>query len=57
MVICEDDTPYIEAVLFKNGSQIACTEPGFDSILGEYNFKDNNKEYEVVVKTIDNKAK
>ena len=50
LVICEDDTPYIEGVLFENGNQIACTEPDYNSILGEYNFEYNDKEYEVIVK-------
>ena len=50
LVICEGDTPYVEGVLFENGNQIVCTEPDFDSILGEYNFEHNGKEYKVIVK-------
>lgn len=49
LVICEEDTPYIEGVMFKNGSEVIHTEPDFDSILGEYQFEYNNNNYVVVV--------
>jgi len=35
----EDEcTPYIDAVLFENGNEIGCIEPGFDKLDGEYLF-------------------
>jgi len=35
----EDEcTPYVDAVLFENGSEIGCIEPSFDTLEGEYLF-------------------
>ena len=49
VVICEDDKPYTEGVLFKNGNEVACTEPS-DDILGEWWFEYNGEKYVVNVK-------
>jgi len=36
----EDESAYIDAVLFKNGSEVCCLEPSFDTLDGEYIFDD-----------------
>lgn len=48
LVICEDDTPYTEGVLFQNGCEQAGTEPGcaYD---GKWTFHFNGTEYIVIV--------
>lgn len=48
LVICEEDTPYTEGVLFHNGFELACTEPNsvYD---GEWNFEHGGIEYTVLV--------
>lgn len=48
LVICEDEHPYTEGVLFHNGFELTCTEPGctYD---GEWNFECNGIEYTVFV--------
>ena len=48
LVLCEDECPYTEGVLFQNGHEIGCTEPG-DELLGEYGFEYENEEYIVLV--------
>lgn len=48
LVICEDDTPYTEGVLFCNGSELTCTDPD-DSYAGEWRFDYNGVEYIVLV--------
>lgn len=53
LVICEDETPYVEGILFDHGQQVACTEPCFDSILGVYFFDYQDDTYTVTVKAID----
>ena len=48
LVICEDDTPYTEGVLFHNGCELTCTEPDctYD---GEWNFEYDGIKYTVLV--------
>ena len=48
LVICEDDTPYTEGVLFHNGYELTCTEPDctYD---GEWNFEYDGTKYTVLV--------
>ena len=48
IVICEEEAPYTEGVLFHNGFELTCTEPGctYD---GEWNFECNGIEYTVFV--------
>lgn len=48
LVICEEEAPYTEGVLFHNGFELTCTEPGctYD---GEWNFECNGIEYTVFV--------
>lgn len=50
LVICEEETPYTEGVLFHNGFELTCTEPDctYD---GEWNFEHNGIEYIVNVET------
>lgn len=48
LVICEDDKPYTEAVLFHDGSELTCTDPS-DSYEGEWFFRYNGIEYIVIV--------
>lgn len=52
LVICEDEHPYTEGVLFHNGFELTCTEPGctYD---GEWNFECNGIEYTVFVEVED----
>lgn len=48
LVICEEEAPYTEGVLFHNGLELTCTEPDctYD---GEWNFEHNGIEYTVFV--------
>lgn len=48
LVICGEDTPYTEGVLFHNGFELTCTEPNsvYD---GEWNFEYDGIEYIVLV--------
>lgn len=48
LVICQEDTPYTEGVLFHNGFELACTEPNcvYD---GKWNFEYDGIEYTVLV--------
>lgn len=48
LVICEDDTPYTEGVLFQNGCERTGTEPGY-TYDGEWTFHFKGTEYIVVV--------
>ena len=50
LVICKDDKPYTEAVLFQNGSELTCTDPS-DEYKGEWFFRYNGIEYVVIVNT------
>lgn len=51
LVVCEEnETPYVEAVLFDHGQEVLCTEPCFDSVLGTYYFKYRGDTYTVTVK-------
>lgn len=52
LVICEDETPYVEGVLFDHGQEVACTDPCYDSILGVYFFDYQDDTYTVTVKVI-----
>lgn len=49
LVICEDDKPYTEAVLFHNGSELTHTDH-YDEYKCEWFFRYNNIEYVVIVK-------
>lgn len=50
--VCQGDPPYVDAVLFSDGCEIALCEPD-DTLLGEYCFYVQNgekeKEYKVIV--------
>ena len=48
LVICEEESPYTEGILFHNGFELAHTEPDctYD---GEWNFEHNGIEYIVLV--------
>ena len=48
LVICEEEAPYTEGILFHNGFELTCTEPDctYD---GEWNFEHNGIEYTVLV--------
>lgn len=48
MVICEEESPYTEGVLFHNGFELTCTEPDV-TYLGEWNFEFNGIDYVVIV--------
>ena len=41
------DPPYIDAVLFEDGSELFCLEPCFDKLEGVYYFPDQVNEEEV----------
>ena len=48
LVICEEEAPYTEGVLFHNGFELTCTEP-YCTYDGEWNFEHNGIEYTVFV--------
>lgn len=48
LVICEEESPYTEGVLFHNGFELTCTEP-YVTYLGEWNFEFNGIDYVVIV--------
>ena len=48
LVICEDEKPYTEGVLFHKGFELTCTEPD-DTYEGEWMFEHNGIEYIVIV--------
>lgn len=48
LVICEEEKPYTEGVLFHNGFELTCTEPD-DTYDGEWYFEHNGIEYIVNV--------
>ena len=43
-----DNRPYTEAVLFKDGCEVACTEPD-ECFFGEWVLEDNGKEFKAEV--------
>ena len=49
LVICENEKPYTEGVLFHDGCEITCTEPDY-TYDGEWDFLYNKAEYIVLVK-------
>lgn len=50
VVICEDEKPYIDAVLFdKNGSELQCLEPAEGHYNGRYEFSYNGNSYTTIV--------
>lgn len=52
LVICEEESPYTEGILFHNGFELMCTEP--DSTYdGEWHFEQNGVEYIVFVEVED----
>ena len=48
LVICEDDTPYTEGVLFQNGCERTVTEPE-DTYDGTWTFPFDGTEYIVII--------
>lgn len=48
LVICEEESPYTEGVLFHNGHELTCTEPN-DTYDGEWDFEVNGVKYIVLV--------
>ena len=44
----EDNRPWTEAVLFKNGSEVCCTEPG-ENFFGEWVLEDGENKYIVTI--------
>lgn len=48
LVICEEENPYTEGVLFHNGFELTCTEPD-DTYDGKWHFEHNGIEYIVNV--------
>ena len=48
LVVCEEETPYTEGVLFHDGFELTCTEPCY-TYDGEWNFEHNGIEYTVLV--------
>lgn len=50
LVICEDERPYTEGVLFQNGREVACTDCK-DTYAGEWEFEYNDMKYIVMVST------
>lgn len=44
----EDNRPWTEAVLFRNGSEVCCTEPG-ENFFGEWALEDNENKYIVSI--------
>lgn len=51
----ESNTAWTEAVLFKNGSEICCSEPG-DEFMGEWILEYEGDEYVVLVKPLGEKT-
>ena len=49
--LCGADYPWTEAVMFKNGSEVCCTEVCED-YLGEWEFEYNGDQYIVYVEVI-----
>jgi len=47
--VCNGDGPFINAILFNNGSEVCVSEPAFDSLEGEYIFSYEDDEYTVLV--------
>ena len=48
--VCDGDTPFVDVVMFQDGSEISCFEPS-DTLVGEYIFQNVLKDiYEVSVK-------
>lgn len=44
LVICENDKPYVQAVLFDNGCEVACSEV-IEEIISEFKLNYNNNTY------------
>lgn len=44
LVICEEELPYTEAVLFHNGLELACSDCE-DEYTGDWHFEVNGEEY------------
>lgn len=44
----EDNRPWTEAVLFRNGSEVCCTEPG-ENFFGEWILEDDENKYIVTI--------
>lgn len=45
---CKDEPAFTEAVLFKNGYEVACTDC-YDELLGEWSIEYNNNKYSAEV--------
>ena len=52
LVICEEETPYTEGVLFHNGCELTHTEPNVEYD-GAWNFEYDGTEYTVLVEKIE----
>lgn len=48
LIICEDESPYTEGVLFQNGHELTCTDPN-DTYNGKWDFEFNEFKYTVLV--------
>lgn len=56
LVICDDDSPYTEGILYEDGSQVELTDPG-DTYMGTWEFEYNDQSYQIIVeedKTLEN---
>lgn len=47
--VCNGDPPYIDPVLFLNGSDACILEPDAESIEGEYEFDHDGQKFVVIV--------
>ena len=56
LVICEEELPYTEGVLFLNGHELQCTDPE-STYDGEWYFDHNGTDYVVTVKSESESAK
>ena len=56
LVICEEEPPYTEGVLFLNGHELQCTDPE-STYDGEWHFDHNGTDYVVTVKSESESAK
>lgn len=52
LVICEDDVPYTEGILFQNGAEITCTECN-DHYIGTWTFEALGNNYVVNIESAD----
>lgn len=48
LIICEDESPYTEGILFQNGHELTRTDPN-DTYNGKWDFEFNEFKYTVLV--------